>query len=185
MKPVRRSIPFSVTILTLMAMVVVPLTSVLLWLGWRSVDLLEQRSADQRVSHLESAVEDFLTDGLHVVISVGQTLAFGPSFNATENPVIDEERRHQLVAMLDRHPAVQSAFVGYQDGSFIYAGRPESFTIEQRIELDAPDGESIIVRVIEAGAPPRTETYWFYLPDGSHGPARTTTSTFDLSLIHI
>ena len=177
--PGRRSIPFSVTILTLMALVVVPLTSVLLWLGWRSVDLLEQRSADQRVGHLESAVEDFLTDGLHVVISVGQTLAFGPSFNASENPVIDEERRHQLVAMLDRHPAVQSAFVGYQDGSFIYAGRPETFTIEQRIELDAPDGESTIVRVIEAGAPPRTETYWFYLPDGSHGPARTTTSTFD------
>ena len=177
--PGRRSIPFSVTILTLMALVVVPLTSVLLWLGWRSVDLLEQRSADQRVGHLESAVEDFLTDGLHVVISVGQTLAFGPSFNDSENPVIDEQRRHQLIAMLDRHPAVQSAFVGYQDGSFIYAGRPETFTIEQRIELDAPDGESTIVRVIEAGAPPRTETYWFYLPDGSHGPARTTTSTFD------
>ena len=54
--PVRQSIPFSVTILTLMALIVVPLTSVLLWLGWRSVDLLEQRSADQRVSRLESAV---------------------------------------------------------------------------------------------------------------------------------
>ena len=81
--PERRSIPFSVTILTLMALVVVPLTSVLLWLGWRSVDLLEQRSADQRVAHLESAVEGFLTDGLHVVVSVGQPLAFGPSFNAT------------------------------------------------------------------------------------------------------
>lgn len=175
----QRSIPFSVTILTLMALVVVPLTSVLLWLGWRSVDLLEQRSADQRVAHLESAVEDFLTEGLHVVVSVGQTLAFGPSFNATENPLTDEERRHQLVAMLDRHRAVQSAFVGYADGSFIYAGRPENFSIEQRIELDAPDGESIIVRVIEAGAAPRTETYWFYLPDGSHGPARTTTSSFD------
>lgn len=174
-----RSIPFSVTILTLMALVVVPLTSVLLWLGWRSVDLLEQRSADQRVSHLESAVEGFLTDGLHVVISVGQTLAYGPSFNATENPVTDEERRRQLIALLDRHQAVQSAFVGYADGSFIYAGRPESFTVEQRIEMDAPDGESIIVRVIEAGSAPRTETYWFYLPDGSHGPARTTTTGFD------
>ena len=162
-----------------MALVVVPLTSVLLWLGWRSVDLLEQRSADQRVSHLESAVEGFLTDGLHVVISVGQTLAYGPSFNATENPVTDEERRHQLIALLDRHLAVQSAFVGYADGSFIYAGRPESFTVEQRIEMDAPDGESIIVRVIEAGSAPRTETYWFYLPDGSHGPARTTTTGFD------
>ena len=178
-KSSRRSIPFSVTILTLMALIVVPLTSVLLWLGWRSVDLLEQRSADQRVSRLESAVEDFLTAGLHVVVSVGQTLAFGPSFNAAENPVTDEDRRHQLVAMLRRHPAVQSAFVGYADSSFIYAGRPETFSIEQRIELDAPDGESIIVRVIEAGAPPRTETYWFHLPDGTHGPARTTTTSFD------
>jgi len=178
-KPVRRSVPFSVTILTLMALVVVPLTSVLLWLGWRSVDLLEQRSADQRVSQLESAVEDFLANGLRVVVSVGQTLAGGPSFNVTENPVTDEERRHQLIAVLGRHSAVQSAFVGYTDGSFIYVGRPETFTIEQRIELDAPDGESIIVRVIEAGASPRKETYWFYLPDGSHGPARTTMTTFD------
>lgn len=165
--------------LTLMALIVVPLTSALLWLGWRSVTLLEQRSADQRVSNLEAAVEDFLTDGLHVVISVGQTLAYGPSFNATENPLTDEERRHQLVAMLGRHPAVQSAFVGYADGSFIYAGRPGTFSISQRLEYDAPDGDSIIVRVIEAGTPPRPETYWFYMPDGRHTRAQTTTSYFD------
>lgn len=162
-----------------MALVVVPLTCVLLWLGWRSVDQLEQRSADQRVSNLETAVEDFLTDGLHVVVSVGQTLAVGPSFNATENPLTEEDRRRQLVAMLGRHAAVQSAFVGYADGSFIYAGRPGSFTIAQRLEYDAPDGESIIVRVIEAGTPPRPETYWFYLPDGSHTRPQTTTSYFD------
>ncbi len=175
----RRSIPFSVTILTLMALVVVPLTSVLLWLGWRSVGLLEQRSADQRVSNLEAAVEGFLTNGLHVVVSVGQALAASPSFSATESPLTDEERRRQLVAMLGRHSSVQSAFVGYADGSFIYAGRPGSFSLAQRLEYDAPDGESIIVRVIEAGTPPRPETYWFYLPDGSHTPTQTTTSYFD------
>ncbi len=162
-----------------MALVVVPLTSVLLWLGWRSVGLLEQRSADQRVSNLEAAVEGFLTNGLHVVVSVGQALAASPSFSATENPLTDEERRRQLVAMLGRHSSVQSAFVGYADGSFIYAGRPGSFSLAQRLEYDAPDGESIIVRVIEAGTPPRPETYWFYLPDGSHTPTQTTTSYFD------
>ncbi len=177
--PEGRSIPFSVTILTLMALVVVPLTSVLLWLGWRSVGLLEQRSADQRVSNLEAAVEGFLTNGLHVVVSVGQALAAGPSFNATDSPLTDEERRRQLVAMLGRHSSVQSAFVGYADGSFIYAGRPGSFSLAQRLEYDAPDGESIIVRVIEAGKPPRPETYWFYLPDGSYTPTQTTTSYFD------
>ncbi len=177
--PEGRSIPFSVTILTLMALVVVPLTSVLLWLGWHSVGLLEQRSADQRVSNLEAAVEGFLTNGLHVVVSVGQALAASPSFSATENPLTDEERRRQLVAMLGRHSSVQSAFVGYADGSFIYAGRPGSFSLAQRLEYDAPDGESIIVRVIEAGKPPRPETYWFYLPDGSHTATQTTTSYFD------
>ena len=177
--PEGRSIPFSVTILTLMALVVVPLTSVLLWLGWHSVGLLEQRSADQRVSNLEAAVEGFLTNGLHVVVSVGQALAASPSFSATENPLTDEERRRQLVAMLGRHSSVQSAFVGYADGSFIYAGRPGSFSLAQRLEYDAPDGESIIVRVIEAGKPPRLETYWFYLPDGSHTATQTTTSYFD------
>ena len=155
MTPARRSIPFSITMLTLIALIVVPLASVLLWLGWRSVTFLEQRSADQRVANLETAVEDFLTDGLHVVISVGQALAFGPSFNVTENPLTDEERRHQLIAMLRRHPAVQAAFVGYADGSFIYAGQLETLSIAKRLELDAPDGESTIVRVIEAGTPPR------------------------------
>ncbi len=123
MKPVRRSIPFSVTILTLMALVLVPLACVLLWLGWRSVDQLEQRSADQRVSNLEAAVEDFLTDGLHVVVSVGQALAAGPSFNATEESA---GRRRSAGASSSPCCAViatvQSAFVGYADGSFIYAG---------------------------------------------------------------
>lgn len=179
MSPVRQSISFSVTLLMLMALVVVPLTSALLWLGWRSVEQLERRSADQRVSSLEAAVEGFLTDGLHVVVSVGQALAAGPSFNATETPLTDQERRRQLVAMLGRHSTVQAAYVGYADGSFIYAGRPGSFTLAQRLEYDAPDGESIIVRVIEAGTPPRPETYWFYLSDGSHTRAQTTTSYFD------
>ncbi len=119
MTPARRSIPFSITMLTLMALIVVPLASVLLWLGWRSVTFLEQRSADQRVANLETAVEDFLTDGLHVVISVGQALAFGPSFNVTENPLTDEE----ATPPAHRHAAASSRRSGRVrrlcDGSFI------------------------------------------------------------------
>ena len=175
MKSIRRSVPFSITILTLMALIVVPLAGALLWLGWRSVGSLEQRNADQRVTALEAAVERFLTEGLRVVVSVGQTLADGPSFNATDNPLIDEERRRQLITMLRRHEAVQAGFVGYDDGSFIYAGRLESFSIAQRLEFDAPDGEAIIVRIITDGR----ENWWFYAPDGSHGPAQTRLTEFD------
>ena len=175
MKSIRRSVPFSITILTLMALIVVPLAWALLWLGWRSVGSLEQRNADQRVMALEAAVERFLTEGLRVVVSVGQTLADGPSFNATDNPLIDEERRRQLIAMLSRHEAVQAGFVGYDDGNFIYAGRLGSFSIAQRLEFDAPDGEAIIVRIITDGR----ESWWFYAPDGSHGPAQSRLTDFD------
>lgn len=175
MKSIRRSVPFSITLLTLMALIVVPLAWALLWLGWQSVGSLEQRNADQRVIALESAVERFMTEGLRVVVSVGQTLADGPSFNATDNPLIDEERRRQLVAMLSRHEAVQAGFVGYDDGNFIYAGRLGSFSVAQRLEFDAPDGEAIIVRIITDGQ----ESWWFYAPDGSHGPAKTRLTDFD------
>ena len=45
----RRSIPFSVTLLTLMVLIVLPLAAALLWLGWRAVDQLED--ASDRPSH--------------------------------------------------------------------------------------------------------------------------------------
>lgn len=175
----RASVPFSITMLTLMALIVVPLAAVLLWLGWRSVDFLEQRSADQRVTALEGAVERFMSEGLRIVVSVGQTLSEGPSFNAAESPLIDETRKRQLIAMLGRHPAVQAAFAGYDDGGFIYAGRTDTFTVAQRGEFDVPDGEAIIVRAMAGGAPPREETWWFYNADGTHSPSRVRRTDYD------
>jgi adenylate cyclase len=175
----RRSVPFSVTMLSLMALIVVPLAAVLLWLGWRSVDFLEQRSADQRVITLEAAIERFMSQGLRVVISVGQTLSEGPSFNAAESPLIDEARKRQLIAMLGRHSVVQAAFVGYDDGGFIYAGRTEGFTVAQRSDFDVPDGEAIIVRAMSGGAPPREETWWFYNADGTTSPPRVRRTDYD------
>jgi len=175
----RRSVPFSVTMLALMALIVVPLAGVLLWLGWRSVDLLEERSADQRVVALETAVERFLTEGLRVVISVGQTLADAPSFNSPESVTVDAERRRQLTAMLGRHPAVSAAFVGYQDGSFLYVAPTALLSIAQRLEYDVPDGETIMVRTIGGGPRPLPATWQFYAPDGSHGPPHSSATHFD------
>ena len=62
----RRSIPFHVTLLTLMVLIVLPLAAALLWLGWRSVDQLEDRSIRHRMAALDSAVEGFLTSGLRL-----------------------------------------------------------------------------------------------------------------------
>jgi hypothetical protein len=109
-----------------MALIVVPLASALLWLGWHAVDVLEQRSVNQRMSALDFAVATTLTDGLRTITSVGLTLSEAPSFAINAGPEADEERRHQLVSVLNRHPAVTAVFVGYPDGHFLYAGRPSA-----------------------------------------------------------
>lgn len=179
MTPSRLSIPFSATILLLMALVLAPLSSALLWLGWRSVDALEQRSADARVAELEKAVEQFLTDGLKVVIYVGLTLADSPSFAAKEGPDTDDERRRQLAALLGRHTSVAAAFVGYADGRFIYAGRPDSFSPTERTDFDLAGREAIIMRVVDGEGPLRREISWPQAPDGIRGQVNTRPTNYD------
>jgi adenylate cyclase len=175
----RRSVPFSITLLTLMALIVLPLATALLWLGWRAVDHLETRSVGQRMASLETAVAGFLTSGLRVVVAVGTTLAEAPSFAPDAGPGADQERLRQFVAVLARYPAMAAVFVGYEDGRFLYAGRPETFSIDQRLEFDAPDGPSIILRTIEGEGAARRETWWFEMPDGSRSPPRTRALDYD------
>jgi adenylate cyclase len=179
MKPSRLALPFSATILLLMALVMAPLSTALLWLGWRSVDTLEQRSADSRVEALEKAVEQFLTHGLRVVIYVGQTLADSPNFAAHGGGFDAEERRRQLVALLGRHPAVAAAFVGYADGHFVYAGRPGSFSPTERADFDKSDQDSVVMRVVDGEGPARRERWWRQAPDGRRGPEHIQPTDYD------
>ena len=174
----KRSIPFHVTLLTLMALIVFPLASALLWLGWRAVDQLEDRSIAHRMAALDSAVQDFLTSGLDVVVAVGTTLAETQAF-APGSPVDDDERLRQLVSIMGLHPTMAAVYVGYDDGRFLFVGETEVLSIEQRLEFDAPDAPSLLVRVIEAGSGPRRETYWFRLDDGSVTQRRTRIESYD------
>ena len=131
------------------------------------------------MSTLEAAVSNFLSGGLRSIVSVGMTLAAQPSFQASAGPAADNERRRQLVELLDRHPAVEAAFVGYDDGRFFYAGRLSLLSVAQREEFDAPDGEAVIVRTVEAGPGTRPETWWFVLPGGGSTPPRMHPTSFD------
>jgi adenylate cyclase len=175
----RRSVPFSITLLTLMALIVLPLATALLWLGWRAVDHLETRSVGQRMAALETAVEGFLASGLRVVAAVGTTLAESPGFAPGAGPGADEERLRQFVALLGRNPAMAAVYVGYENGHFLYAGRPETFSVDQRLEFDAPDGPSIILRTVDGEGAARRETWWFEMPDGSRSPPRSRPLDYD------
>jgi len=175
----KRSVPFSITLMTLMALIVLPLAAVLLWLGWRAVDHLETRSVEQRMASLDTAVEGFLASGLRVIAAVGTTLAGAPSFAPGAGPEADAERFRQFVAALGRYPAVAAVFVGYQDGRFLYVGRPETFSIAQRLEYDVPDGPCLLLRIVEGEGAARRDTWWFEMPDGNRTPTRSRPLDFD------
>src|SRR5436309_6128961 len=168
--PQTRSVPFSITLLTLMALIVVPLALALLWLGSHAVGVLEERSVTQRMAALDDAVSTSLTEGLHSITSVGLTLAEAPSFSVAAGGEADEERLRQLVAVLHRQPSIWAAFVGYPDGQFIYAGRLSEFSTEQRAEFGAPSADSIIVRILAGEGAARRETWKIA---GSGGAARS------------
>src|SRR5262245_55682491 len=178
MKGSRRSIPFHVTLLTLMVLIVLPLAGALLWLGWRAVDQLEDRSIRHRMAALDSAVEGFLTSGLRVVVAVGSTLAETQAF-APDSTIPDEERLRQFAVIIERYPAMAAIFVGYADGRFLYVGRTDMLSVSQRLEFDAPDAPSLLMRSIVAGEGLRRETWWFRLADGSDTPIRTRMVDYD------
>ncbi|MBL6654309.1 MAG: HAMP domain-containing protein [Reyranella sp.] len=174
----RRSIPFHVTILTLMALIVLPLASALLWLGWRAVDQLEDRSVRHRMAALDAAVEGFLMSGLRVVVAVGGTLAETQAF-APGSTIVDDERLRQFAVILERYPAMAAVYVGYDDGRFLYVGQTDTLTVTQRLEFDAPDGPSLLMRSLVGDGADRQETWWFKMADGSRTPVQTKRTSYD------
>jgi len=171
----RRSVPFSVTIMTLMALIVVPLSVTLLWLGWRAVDRMEKEDVDQRMAELDTAVTGFLSSAMHLTVSVGQALGEQPAFAPQADA--DEQRLGQLVALLNRHPAVDAAYVGYPDGRMLYAGRTEAYSPAQRTEFSIPPGDPIVRRVIDGAE--RRELWRFVGADGALSEPRERSTDFD------
>ena len=179
MTKAKRSIPFSISILTLMALIVVPLASALLWLGWRAVDKLEQRDSAARLAALDEAVSVFLTNDLNTIVSVGLTLAEINNFGFRYGSAADGERERHLLVVLRQHPALAAAFVGYPDGHFVFVGHMASFSAAQRAEYQAPEGDPTIVRVIDGEGAARSETWWFLNADGSPGEVRKKHNDYD------
>jgi adenylate cyclase len=159
-----------------MALIVVPLASALLWLGWHAVGVLEERSVTQRMSALDYAVSSTLTSGLRTISSVGLTLAEAPSFQAAAGHDANDERRRQLIGVLNRHSALAAAYVGYPDGLFLYAGRLSEFPAERQAEFGAPKSDALVVRTVDGEGEARRET-WMIV--GSGATPRSRPDSYD------
>ena len=175
----RLAVPFSVTLLGLMGLIVVPLAGALFWLGADAVDSLEERLVRQRLRALDTAVGNFLANELQIIIAAGATLAEGPTFHPDAGEWAISTRSRQLVALLGRQKLMAAAYVGYADGRFLYAGRTETLSDEQRLDYGAPAERVIVVRRIEGDGAQRTETWWFERPDGTRSESRSRPADYD------
>jgi adenylate cyclase len=179
----RSSVPLSVSILTLMALIVVPLSFTLSWLGWRGINQMETEDVDQRMGELDDAVRGFLGNGMRLIVAVGQVLAeqdvFAPPAGTGAGADADTERLRQLAGVLDRHPAVDAAFVGYPDGRLVYAGRTDANTPAQREEFHIPPGDPTVLRVISGEGLARREVWHFVAGDGHVTDTYERTTNFD------
>jgi adenylate cyclase len=175
----KKSYPFSVSILALMTLVVVPLALVLLGLGWRAAMSLERTNIEQRMVGLADAVDGFLSDGVRVVVAAGQTLAEAPSFGRQAGAAADGERQRQLIGVLDRHPMAGAVYAGYDDGHFVYAGRIDLLTADQRHTFGIVADDRMIVRTIDGDGTARRESWQLGRADGSLGPPQTRPTSYD------
>ena len=182
----RFSVPFGLTLLALLGLIVVPLAGALLWLGAETADTLEHRNVHQRMTTLSRAVENFLRSGLRQIVLMGATLADTPGFRPTPglNDAEDLARLTQLAGMLGRHSLVAAAFVGYADGHFLYAGRANTLSGEQRAVYGAADDTIVLrrvddERVADGSGSGRRETWWVRAPDGRLGPPRSRATDYD------
>ncbi|MFO1081500.1 MAG: adenylate/guanylate cyclase domain-containing protein [Reyranellaceae bacterium] len=174
------AVPFGVTLLALMAMIVLPLTGWLMWLGWRAVDQLEATNIEHRMGELDASVEGIMATGLRVVVAVGSTMAASPDFAmASATSADDQERLRQFAAVLRRYPSISAVFVGYRDGRFLYAGRPETFSPEQRALYDGPHDAPAILRIVDGADADRRETWWFETREGQSTAKRSRPFDFD------
>lgn len=157
----RRTVPFSISILTLMVLIFLPLSSVLLWLGWRAVEFQERNNVEQRMTALHDAVAGFTVASIRVIIATGETLAETPVFRQATGHELDEERRRELMALMTRHPNLAAAFVAYPDAHLIYVGRVSTLSPGDSKALKVPPTATFLMRDIDGVGAARRDVWWF------------------------
>ncbi|SJZ51236.1 adenylate cyclase [Enhydrobacter aerosaccus] len=175
----RFTVRFSVSMLILMALILLPLSSTLLWLGWRAVDAQEQRSVDLRMNTLYNAISDFIGDGVRVDIAAAEALAETSDFSMSSGGARDEVRRRTLMALLTRHSNLAAAFAGYPDGHLVYVGRVSFLSNRERQVFGAPKDAVFLFRVVEGQGTDRRQSWWFDAVQMPRDGVQTRPTDFD------
>ena len=175
----RKGVPFTVSIVTLMLCIVGLLSAALLFVGWRSAHTLEEANIDLHMAALDEAVSDWLDGTVRGAVYAQEAMARSPIFRADVEHADEDELVGELVWLLRYHAEVDASYVGYADGRFLYVGQVQH--ADELLSGDAvvPPDADLLVRLVQPAGTGAVETYFFIMSDGSHGARQTRPSTFD------
>ena len=171
----RISVPFKVSVLSLMIAVVVPLSAILLGLGWSAASTLERDNIDVRIGALEAGVAERINRSIRVFMAVGTTLRESSTFAAKDDAIRDDERARQLAAVLGQYPGMVAAYVGYGDRRLIYVGQAAALDPVLATQMGAPPGRSMLVRKLGLDDGNQREATYFIAANKDRTPERIRT----------
>lgn len=141
---------FGAGLLCLLGVILVPLVTALLAVGWYTTGRLEEKILTARVSTLEASISVLADQGFRRFASMQQALADSAVYAGRATLLADREApgRQALIGMLQRNPSVTAGYVGFADGGFFYVTQLERLAPARRLEIGAPQGTVVAIRII-------------------------------------
>ncbi len=170
------AIPFGAGLLCLLGVILLPLVGALLGIGWYTSAQLEEAVLAARSRALESTISTLADQGFQRFGNTQQALVDSGIYADGAAVVARPEApgRLALVNMLKRHPNMAAGYVGYKDGSFLYAAQLDRLADVRRREIGAPANAATAIRAIRGEGRERVDGWTFIDANGAEVARKPT-----------
>jgi len=159
----RFALPFSVTLLTVVMAVLVPLSAALFGVGWYAVNTLQTANINLKVARAAENLTLLFVERMRSLAALQRQLAAQSELADSPGGATEAiARGRTLVAFVEQFPALTAAYVGYRDGSYTLATVPARLSPERQRGIDAPPGTRRALWLISFNTGDRSE-FWIFL----------------------
>ncbi len=163
------SLPFNISILVAVMLVLIPLSATLFAVGWYAVDMLQTDNIRLKIARAEENVTLLLVERISSVDALQRQLATRPEIaNSPGGNDVDSIARWRILnTFIEPFPSLTSAYVGYKDGGFAQASVLARYSPERQREINAPPGATRALWLISFNTGVRKES-WFFFDDAGN-----------------
>jgi adenylate cyclase len=157
------ALPFSVTLLTVVLAVLVPLSAALFGVGWYAVNTLQTANINLKIARAEETLTLLFVERMRSLAALQRQLAAQGEFADPPGGASEALARGRvLLSFVEQFPSLSAAYVGYMDGSYTLATLPARLSPERQRGIDAPPGTMRALWLISFNTGDRSES-WIFL----------------------